>query len=90
MSAPVEIRKEDGGYTAIDPETGTRGSGETRAIALAALALGLLVGDDAAEDLDSKTALRLLSARMQERFQAKGATEEDVAEATALARSEQD
>lgn len=34
MVTYVEIREEDGGYTAIDPETGTRGSGETRAIEL--------------------------------------------------------
>lgn len=88
MSPPVEIWEEDGTYTAIDSETGTRRSGETRAIALAALAVELLGGDAAADHLNSKSALRLLSARVQDRFEEEGVTEEDVGDAIAWARSE--
>lgn len=88
MSAQVEIREDDGGYTAIDEETGTTGKGETRAIALATLAVRLHAGEEDGGALDSKTALRLLSARVQDRFEAEDVTEEDVGDAIAWARSE--
>ncbi len=88
MSAQVEIREDDGGYTAIDGETGTTGRGDTRAIALATLAIRLHAGEGDAGDLDSKTALRLLSARVQDRFEDEGVTEDDVSDAIAWARSE--
>lgn len=88
MSTQVEIREENDGYTAIDGETGTTARGETRAIALATLALRLHAGNKDTSDLDSKTALQLLIARAQDRFQEEGVTEEDVGDAIAWARSE--
>jgi hypothetical protein len=88
MSAQVEIREDDGGYTAIDEETGTTGQGETRAIALATLAVRLHAGEEDWGELDSETALRLLSTRVGDRFEAEGVTEDDVGAAIAWARSE--
>lgn len=90
--APVEITRDDGEYTAIDTETGTVGSGETRAMALVALgaALGGAVdfeprGSD--DDCDPETELRELSEQTQKRFAEEDVTEEDVEDAIEWARS---
>jgi len=90
MSATVEITEEDGRYTAVDSETGTTGVGESRALALAALALRLdeREGEVTTEDLDTETALRALSARVSARFEEEGVTEDDIDDAIAWARSQ--
>jgi hypothetical protein len=92
IQSPVEITRDDGQYTAIDTETGTVGSGKTRAMALVALgaALGGAVGfetKESAEDVDSKEELRELSEQTQKRFDEEGVTEEDVEDAIEWARS---
>lgn len=93
MSATVEITEENGEYTARDLETGATGSGKTRAIALAVLAVHLgaeedLAGADRNRTLNLKAELRALTRRTQRRFEAEGVTEDDVEDAIAWARSE--
>jgi len=90
MSATVEITEEDGRYTAVDSETGATGVGESRALALAALALRLGERDDdiAVDDADTETALRALGARVRHRFEEEGVAEDDVDDAIAWARSQ--
>lgn len=87
MSATVEITEEDGRYTAVDLETGTSGVGDSRAMALAALAvrLGAEEGSDAG---DPKAELRALAQRTRRRFEERDVTEDDVEDAIAWARSE--
>lgn len=86
MSATVEIREKDGVYTAVDAETGERGKGETRALALAALAVRLHDEDGRPEDVDPKVALQLLSSRVQARFEDEEVSEDDVEDAISWAR----
>jgi len=90
MSATVEITEKDGRYTAVDSETGTKGEGESRALALAALAFRLDERDGGltTDDADTETALRALGARVRHRFDEEGVTEEDVDDAIARARSQ--
>jgi hypothetical protein len=89
MSATVEIREDDGVYTAVDSETGAVGSGKTRAIALAVLSVKLQEDEeDLVSELDSKTALRVLGASARKRFEEEDVTEDDVEDAIAWARSE--
>lgn len=84
MSATVEITEEGGEYTAVDSETGAKGVGETRAMALAALAVRL----DAKEGANSRSELEELADRIRERFDTEGIAEDDVEDAIAWARSE--
>lgn len=86
MSATVEITEKDGVYTAVDAETGERGTGESRALALAALAVRLHGGDEIPDDMDPKAAIQLLSSRTQARFDEEGVSEDDVEDAVAWAR----
>jgi len=89
MSATVEIREDDGVYTAVDSETGAVGTGNTRAVALAVLSVKLQDDEeDLVSDLDAKTAVQVLGASVRERFAAEGVTEDDVEDAIAWARSE--
>ena len=89
MSATVEIREDDGVYTAVDSETGAVGSGKTRAIALAVLSVKLQEDEeDLVSELDPKTALRVLGASARKRFEEEDMTEDDVEDAIAWARSE--
>jgi hypothetical protein len=85
MSATVEITEEDGEYTAVDSETGASGIGNTRAMALAALAVRL-GAEEGPTDVD--TELRVLADRTRQRFEDEGVTEETVEDAIAWARSE--
>jgi hypothetical protein len=85
MSATVEITEDGGEYTAVDSETGAVGQGDSRATALAALAVRL--GSDE-RSVDSKTQLATVAERTQRRFDAEDVTPEDVADAIAWARSE--
>jgi hypothetical protein len=89
MSATVEITEEDGRYTAVDSETGVTGVGKSRALALAALALRLSEhdGDFEDENTDSEATLRALGARVRDRFDDEGVTEDDVEDAIAWVRS---
>lgn len=87
MSATVEIREKNGEYTAIDSETGTVGIGNTRATALAALAVRL-GAEEKGLDTDDRTELQALADRTRERFDKQGVTEDDVEDAIAWARSE--
>lgn len=88
----IEITRDDGRYTAVDAETGTVGSGKTRAMALIALgaALGGAVGfesGEVSEINDPKAELRELSEQTQERFEEENVTEKDVEDAIKWARS---
>lgn len=85
MSATVGITEEDGEYTAVDSETGASGIGNTRAMALTALAvrLGAEEGND-----DTETELRTLAERTRRQFAEHDVTEETVEDAIAWARSE--
>jgi hypothetical protein len=85
MSATVEITEEDGEYTAVDSETGASGIGNTRAMALAALAvrLGAEEGNG-----DTETELRVLAERTRQQFAEQDVTEDAVEDAIAWARSE--
>ena len=87
MSATVEITEDDGMFTAVDSETGKTGRGESRAIALAALAVQLQSNDEGVDELDAKTALQVLGERVRSRFDEEDVTEEDVEDAIARARS---
>lgn len=87
MSATVEISEENGEYTAVDSETGAIGIGNTRAMALAALAVRLGAEEGRAE-ASRRTELRSLADRTRERFEEEGVTEGDVEDAIAWARSE--
>lgn len=89
MSATVEIQEDDGVYTAVDSETGAVGTGKTRAIALAVLSIKLQnETDEVVSGLDSKTALQVLSAGTQARFEEEDVTEDDIEDAIAWARAE--
>lgn len=89
MSATVEIREDDGVYTAVDSETGAVGSGRTRAIALAVLSVKLQDDEEGlVSELDAKTALQVLGASARARFEEEDVTEGDVEDAIAWARSE--
>jgi hypothetical protein len=77
MSATVEISEEDGEYTAIDSEKGAVGIGNTRAMALAALAVRL--GAEETMDTEDQTELRALADRTRERFEKQGVTEDAIA-----------
>lgn len=83
MSATVEITERDGEYTAVDTETGVRGVGDTRAMALAVLAVEL-----GAQEADDGPDVRTLAERTRRRFEQEGVTEETVGEAIAWARTE--
>lgn len=87
MSATVEISEDEGEFTAVDSETGAVGIGNTKATALAALAvrLGAEEGAAAADDV---VELRTLADRTRRRFEEEGVTEDDVEDAIAWARSE--
>jgi hypothetical protein len=88
MSATVQITEEEGAYVAVDLESGERGRGETRALALVALAASLQgLEDPDQEALDSEAALRRLSADVRERFDDAGVTQDDLEDAIAWARS---
>lgn len=87
MSASVEITVEDGQYRAHDLETGTSGTGATRAGALAVLAARLSATEELA-DADLQTELRTLAEGTRRRFEEHDVTEEDVTEAIEWARSE--
>jgi len=84
MSATVEITEEDGEYTAIDSETGASGSGNTRATALAALAVRL-GAEEGSTDTDAE--LRALADRTRRRFAEENTTEQTVEDAISWARS---
>lgn len=86
MGATVEIREEDGEYTAVDGETGITGVGDTKAIALAELAVRLDAEGEG--EWNDAAKLKELSARISQRFDEEGVTEADVADAIAWARSE--
>jgi hypothetical protein len=86
MSATVEISEEDGEYTAVDSETGAIGIGNTRAMALAALAVRL--GAEETPDTDDRKELQALADRTRERFEKHEVTEDDVDDAITWARSE--
>lgn len=86
MSATVEITEKDGEYTAVDRETGVTGVGDTKALALAALAVRL--GTEAEGEANAAVRLQELSARMGDRFEDEGVTEDDVEDAIAWARSQ--
>lgn len=85
MSATVEISEEDGEFTAVDSETGARGVGNTRAMALAALAVRLGGERDRSA---SGSELQALADRTRQRFEEEGITDETVEDAIAWARSE--
>lgn len=85
MGATVEITEEDGRYTAVDSETGASGTGDSRAAALAALALRLGTAEGGE---GSDAMLRALSERVQQQFAEEGVTEDDVDDAIAWARSQ--
>jgi hypothetical protein len=87
MSATVEISEENGEYTAVDSETGAVGIGNTRAMALAALAVRLGAEEGRAE-ASRRAELRSLADRTRERFEEADVTEGDVEDAIAWARSE--
>lgn len=87
MSVTVEISEEDGEYTAVDSETGAIGIGNTRAMALAALAVRL-GAEERGSDSDNRAELRALADRTRERFEDEEVTGDDVEDAIALARSE--
>lgn len=87
MSVTVEISEEDGEYTAVDSETGAIGIGNTRAMALAALAVRL-GAEERGSDSDNRAELRALADRTRERFEDEEVTEDDVEDAIAWARSE--
>ena len=65
------------------------GVGKSRALALAALALrlGEHDGDFEDENTDSEATLRALGARVRDRFDDEGVTEDDVEDAIAWVRS---
>lgn len=87
MSATVEISEKNGEYTAVDSETGAIGIGNTRAMALAALAVRL-GSEEKRADTDTWAELRSLTDRTRRRFEEKEVTEDDVEDAIAWARSE--
>ena len=87
MSVTVEISEENGQYTAIDSETGVAGIGNTRAMALAALAVRL-GAEEERRGADERAELRAFADRTRERFEEEGIAEDDVKDAIALARSE--
>lgn len=87
MSATVEITEEEGQYRARDLETGTSGTGATRAGALAVLVARLGATEDFTE-ADRHVALETLAEGTRRRFEEYDVTEEDVAEAIEWARSE--
>lgn len=87
MSATVEITEDDGEYTAVDLETGAAGTGSSRAMALAALAVRL-GADEETSSADSQAELEALAERTRRRFDEYGVTEDDVDDAIAWARSE--
>lgn len=86
MSATVEIRKDDGTYTAVDTESGAAGSGKTKAMALVALAAALKGGTIGNSDATGD--LRALSSAVQQRFDDANVTDEDVDEAIEWVRSQ--
>lgn len=88
MSATIEITEDNGEYTAIDPETGARGVGKTRGMALVSLGVQLDTEEGDQDDVDLKAELEALSERTQQRFEEEGVTEEDVEDAIAWARSQ--
>ena len=89
MSVTVEITERDGEYTAVDTETGVMGVGETRATALASLAVQLETEEyQTVSETDSKAILSALTARTQQRFEDEGVTEDDIDEAIEWARSQ--
>lgn len=87
MSATVEITEENGKFTARDHDTGTFGTGKTRAMALANLAARLGAAEDL-EDADRKAELRALTDQTRRRFEERDVTEDDIEDAIAWARSE--
>lgn len=87
MSATIEISERDGEYTAVDSETGVTGIGNTRAMALAALAVRL-GAEEGRTDEDSRSELTALAERTQRRFEETDVDESDVEDAIAWARSE--
>jgi hypothetical protein len=85
MSGTVEIREEDGAYTAVDADSGIAASGDSKPMALIALAAALQKGD---EGSDAEAELRALAERVRTRFEAEDVTEEDVEGAITWARSQ--
>lgn len=90
MSTRVEITEDDGLFTAVDLETGAAGQGESKAMALMALATALGGGVSLGTGVpaDDKEALRALAARVRNRFDEAGVDEADVDEAIRWARSQ--
>jgi len=79
----VEIREEDGMYTAIDDETGVSATAPSKAEALLELS-GLLLSDT---DVDYRSVYESLSEEVQKRFEEEGVEEDTVKEAIEWARS---
>ena len=79
----VEIREEDGSYTAVDDETGVSATAPSKAEALLELS-GLLLSD---MDVDYRSIYESLSEEVQQRFEEEGVDEDTVEEAIEWARS---
>lgn len=87
----VRITESDGRFTAVDVETGASGTGESRSMALVALATALegAVGVAAeSREADSRAELAALAERTRRRFEEADVTEADVEDAIEWARSE--
>lgn len=80
----IEVREEDGRYTAVDAETGVSATAPSKAEALLELS-SLLLSDS--EVSDYRSLYESLSEEVQERFDEKGIDEEAVEEAVEWARS---
>lgn len=87
MSATVEITETEGGYAAVETDTGIRADGETKATALIALAIALEQREHGAEQ-SSERELREMAERTRRRFESEDVTEAAVEDAIAWARSE--
>lgn len=79
----VEVREEDGSYTAVDDETGVSATAPSKAEALLELS-SLLLSES---DVDYRSVYESLSEEVQERFEEEGFDEDTVEEAIEWARS---
>lgn len=79
----VEVREEDGSYTAVDDETGVSATAPSKAEALLELS-SLLLSES---DVDYRSVYESLSEEVQERFEEEGVDEDTVEEAIEWARS---
>jgi len=80
----VEVREEDGSYTAVDDETGVSATAPSKAEALLELS-SLLLSDTEASDY--RSVYESLSEEVQGRFEEEGVDEDTVEEAIEWARS---